>query len=165
MQSWVIPVANMLSASGYEVTREFYINDAGRQMELLGESVFARYRELFGEAAEIPEDGYKGDYVKETASEIRGLKGDSLLRGERNEALAFSREFARENLLGFIGKDLGETGIRFDVWYSEKENIHGSGGGKLGEIKASRSKKGARGKEGASGSPGPDTGIRRTGCW
>ncbi len=137
-------VANVLSASGYKVTREFYINDAGRQMELLGESVFARYRGLFGEAAEIPEDGYKGEYVREIASEIRGLKGDSLLRGERDEALAFSREFAREKLLGFIGKDLGEIGIHFDVWYSETENIHGSGsGGKLGEIKKRLAEKGA----------------------
>jgi arginyl-tRNA synthetase len=144
-------VANILSASGYKVTREFYINDAGRQMELLGESVFARYRELFGEAAEIPEDGYKGDYVKEIASEIRGLKGDSLLRGERNEALAFSREFAREKLLGFIRKDLEEIGIHFDVWYSETENIHGSGDdGKLGEIKKRLTEKGAlEEKEGA----------------
>ena len=144
-------VANILSASGYKVTREFYINDAGRQMELLGESVFARYRELFGEAAEIPEDGYKGDYVKEIASEIRGLKGDSLLRGERNEALAFSREFAREKLLGFIRKDLEEIGIHFDVWYSETENIHGSGDdGKLGEIKKRLAEKGAlEEKEGA----------------
>ncbi len=130
-------VANILSASGYKVTREFYINDAGRQMELLGESVFARYRELFGETAEIPEDGYKGEYVKEIAAEIKGLKGDSLLRGEARDALAFSGEFAREKLLGFIGKDLGDIGVRFDVWYSEKENIHGSDAapGKLGEIK------------------------------
>lgn len=138
-------VANILSASGYKVTREFYINDAGRQMELLGESVFARYRELFGEAAEIPEDGYKGEYVKEIAAEIKGLKGDSLLRGERHEALAFSREFAREKILGFIGKDLGDIGIHFDVWYSEKENIHGFGAapGKLGEIKKRLADKGA----------------------
>ena len=58
-------ISNILSASGYKVAREFYVNDAGRQMELLGVSVFARYRELFGQSAEIPEDGYKGDYVKE----------------------------------------------------------------------------------------------------
>ncbi|MCI0479971.1 MAG: arginine--tRNA ligase, partial [Candidatus Dadabacteria bacterium] len=138
-------VANILSASGYKVTREFYINDAGRQMELLGESVFARYRELFGEAAVIPEDGYKGEYVKEIAAEIKGLKGDSLLRGERHEALAFSGDFAREKLLSFIGKDLEDIGIHFDVWYSEKENIHGFGArpGKLGEIKTRLADKGA----------------------
>lgn len=138
-------VANILSESGYKVTREFYINDAGRQMELLGESVFSRYRELFGEIAVIPEDGYKGEYVKEIAAEIKGLKGDSLLRGEARDALAFSGEFAREKLLGFIGKDLGDIGIHFDVWYSEKENIHGSDAapGKLGEIKKRLADKGA----------------------
>ncbi|MEW6145205.1 MAG: arginine--tRNA ligase [Thermodesulfobacteriota bacterium] len=133
-------ISNILSASGYRVTREFYINDAGRQMQLLGESVFARYRELFGEAAEIPEDGYKGDYVKEIASEIKELEGYSLLNKPREESLAFSREFARERLLAAVGNDLEDIGVRFDVWYSEKENIHGLGknGGapdKLGEIK------------------------------
>ena len=141
-------VANILSASGYKVTREFYINDAGRQMELLGESVFARYRELFGANVEIPEDGYKGEYVTEIASEIKDLKGDSLLNAPEPEALAFSREFAREKLLGLIRKDLEDVGVYFDVWYSEKEKIHGSGAtgatpGRLGEIKKRLSDRGA----------------------
>jgi arginyl-tRNA synthetase len=141
-------ISNILSASGNKVTREFYINDAGRQMELLGVSVFARYRELFGEAAEIPEDGYKGDYVREIASDIKDLKDDSLLKCPESEALEFSREFARERLLGAIRKDLEDIGVRFDVWYSEKENIHGfgeNGGapGKLGEIKKRLTDRGA----------------------
>jgi arginyl-tRNA synthetase len=141
-------ISNILSASGNKVTREFYINDAGRQMELLGVSVFARYRELFGEAAEIPEDGYKGDYVREIASDIKDLKDDSLLKCPESEALEFSREFARERLLGAIRKDLEDIGVRFDVWYSEKENIHGfgeNGGapGKLGEFKKRLADRGA----------------------
>ncbi|HKQ31896.1 MAG TPA: arginine--tRNA ligase, partial [Thermodesulfobacteriota bacterium] len=141
-------ISNILSASGYKVTKEFYINDAGRQMELLGESVFARYMELFGKEAQIPEDGYKGDYIKEIASEIKELEGDSLLNKPRDESLAFVREFAREKLLGFIKKDLADIGIDFGVWYSEKEHIHGYGGngpgpGKLGEIKNRLADRGA----------------------
>ncbi len=145
-------VSNILTASGYKVTREFYINDAGRQMELLGESVFARYRELFGEAADIPEDGYRGEYVTEIASEIKELKGDSLLNAQLSEALAFSGEYAREKLLGLIRKDLEDIGVHFDVWYGEKENIRGFGvvPGKLGEIRKRLADKGAlEEKEGA----------------
>lgn len=141
-------ISNILSASGYTVTKEFYINDAGRQMELLGESVFARYLELFGQNAQIPEDGYKGDYVKEIASEIKELEGDSLLGKPRDESLSFAREFAREKLLGFIKKDLTDIGVDFGVWYSEKEHIHGYGEngsapGKLGEIKKRLADRGA----------------------
>ena len=145
-------VSNILSASGYKVTREFYINDAGRQMELLGESVFARYRELFGEAADIPEDGYRGEYVTEIASEIKELKGDSLLNAPLPESLVFSGEYAREKLLGLIRKDLEDIGVHFDVWYGEKENIRGFGDvpGKLGEIRKRLADKGAlEEKEGA----------------
>ncbi|HVY55916.1 MAG TPA: arginine--tRNA ligase [Thermodesulfobacteriota bacterium] len=148
-------ISNILSASGYKVSREFYINDAGRQMELLGESVFARYAELFGQTAEIPEDGYKGDYVIEIAAEIKESEGDSLLDKPRNESLAFAREFARERLLGLIKDDLEDIGIRFDVWYSEKEHIHGRGEngsapGMLGEIKKRLADAGAlEEKEGA----------------
>jgi arginyl-tRNA synthetase len=133
-------ISNILSASGYEVTREFYINDTGRQMALLGESVFARYHELLGLESEIPVDGYKGDYVREIASEIKELNGDSLLKGERRESIAFCVEFARKKLLGFIRKDLEDIGVRFDEWYSERENIHqfskdDAVKGKLEEIK------------------------------
>ncbi|MFI5323794.1 MAG: arginine--tRNA ligase [Thermodesulfobacteriota bacterium] len=116
-------ISNILSASGYKVTREFYINDAGRQMELLGESVYARYLELFGQKAEIPEDGYRGEYVKEISSEIKELKADSLLSGSRPESIVFCVEFARDKLLGFIRKDLDDIGVYFDEWYSERENI------------------------------------------
>ena len=141
-------ISNILSASGYKVTREFYINDAGRQMELLGESVFARYLELFGQAAEIPEDGYKGDYVIEIAKEIKESEGDSLLNKQRDESLSFAREFARKKLLGYIKDDLEDIGISFDVWYSEKEHIHGYGEHvsapeKLGEIKKRLTEAGA----------------------
>lgn len=118
-------VSNILSASGYDVTKEFYINDAGRQMDLLGESVYARYRELFGIESEIPEDGYKGDYVKEIAAAIMTEKGDELLSSDKAaEALEYCREYAEATLLGTIKEDLAEARIHFDEWYSEREEIH-----------------------------------------
>ncbi|MGD9651996.1 MAG: arginine--tRNA ligase [Candidatus Dadabacteria bacterium] len=118
-------VSNILSALGYDVTKEFYINDAGRQMDLLGESVYARYRELFGIESEIPEDGYKGDYVKEIAAAIMTEKGDELLSSDKAaEALEYCREYAEAMLLGSIKEDLAEARIHFDEWYSEREEIH-----------------------------------------
>ncbi len=141
-------VSNILSASGYDVTKEFYINDAGRQMDLLGESVYARYRELFGIDAGIPEDGYKGDYVKEIAAAIMAEKGDALLpSGKFAESAAYCREYAEKTLLDSIRADLTEAGIRFDEWYSERKEIHGlsssSGRKRLDEIKERLREKGA----------------------
>lgn len=122
-------VSNILAASGYDVIREFYINDAGRQMDLLGESVYARYRELFGADSEIPEDGYRGDYIKEIAAEIRSEKADALLGMPFEDAVRYCREFAEDRLLGFIKTDLDDVGVRFDEWYSERKKIHGAYGG------------------------------------
>lgn len=141
-------VSNILSASGYDVTKEFYINDAGRQMDLLGESVYARYRELFGIDAGIPEDGYKGDYVKEIAAAIMAEKGDALLPSDKfAESAAYCREYAEKTLLDSIRADLTEAGIRFDEWYSERKEIHGlssgSGQTRLNEIKERLREKGA----------------------
>ena len=118
-------VSNILTASGYDVTKEFYINDAGRQMDLLGESVYARYRELFGIDAGIPEDGYKGDYVKEIAAAIMTERGDALLPSDKSaEAIEYCREYAEGTLLESIKADLAEARIHFDVWYSERNEIH-----------------------------------------
>lgn len=141
-------VSNILSASGYDVTREFYINDSGRQMDLLGESVYARYRELFGIDAGIPEDGYKGDYVKEIAAAIMAEKGDALLPSDKfAESVAYCREYAERTLLDSIKADLTEAGIYFDEWYSERKEIHGlttgNGQTRLNEIKERLREKGA----------------------
>ncbi|MEQ9617667.1 MAG: arginine--tRNA ligase [Deltaproteobacteria bacterium] len=142
-------ISNILSASGYEVSREFYINDAGRQMDLLGESVLARYREMHGLDWHIPEDGYKGDYVKEIASKIKSEKGDSLINEcSEPEAREFSREFGREILLEFIKEDLEGIGVIFDEWYGERDNIHrlsdgNDSGSKLDEAREMLSQKGA----------------------
>ena len=139
-------VARMLSASGYDVTKEFYINDAGRQMNLLGESVLIRYKELFGHSEELPEDGYKGDYVKDIASQIKAEKGDSLLQDSAEQASTYCRELAKGILLEEIKKDLADINVFFDEWYSEVENIHTvlaeSEDTKLNQIKALLNSKG-----------------------
>ncbi len=139
-------VARILSASGYDVTKEFYINDAGRQMNLLGESVLIRYKELFGHSEELPEDGYKGDYVKDIASQIKAEKGDSLLQDSAEQASTYCRELAKGILLEEIKKDLADINVFFDEWYSEVENIHTvlaeSEDTKLNQIKALLNSKG-----------------------
>src|SRR5919198_3506347 len=111
-------LANLLEAAGDDVEREYYFNDAGRQMELFGESVEARYLERFGRPGEIPEGGYRGDYVKTLAEEIASQIGDSLLdapgRRERLQALAVER------VLEWIRRTLGRLGARIDTWVSER---------------------------------------------
>ena len=133
-------IARILNASGYEAVKEFYINDAGRQMNLLGESVYIRYKELFGETQELPEDGYKGEYVIDVAAQIKSEKGDSLLNDySPEESTEYCREFAKGVLLEEIKKDLADINVYFDEWYSEKYNIHstnnGSEASKLEQIK------------------------------
>lgn len=118
-------ISEVLKAVGFNVTREFYINDAGRQMELLGLSVYRKYEELFGIKKEIPEDGYYGEYVKEIAREIKDKRGDELLGEAReDEAVFYCKEYAKSRLLNEIKKDLNDFGVTFDSWYSEWEELY-----------------------------------------
>ncbi len=130
-------ICRILSFSGYDVTREFYINDAGRQMDMLGESVYAELKRLEGAAAEIPEDGYHGEYVSEIAGEIRecGEYPDAA-ENDESSSVAFCRNFAYSKLLEEIKADLENLRVEFDSWYSEKTEIHGSSerGSKLEEV-------------------------------
>jgi arginyl-tRNA synthetase len=118
-------IANILEASGYDVKREFYINDSGRQIEMLGVSVLARYKESFGIAAEIPEDGYFGDYIGDIAQEIKSKVGSKFVepQADEEEALSFCKDFAVDYLLRHIRETLESFGVVFDNWYSETENI------------------------------------------
>jgi arginyl-tRNA synthetase len=114
-------LARLLDAAGFAVEREYYVNDAGNQMEKLGLSIDARYRELFGEKAEFPEGGYPGDYVKDVAAEAKRRFGDKFLSTTKEEAVAFFRQFGGERLLEMIRGDLAAFGIKFDSFVSEKE--------------------------------------------
>jgi arginyl-tRNA synthetase len=114
-------LARILDAAGFDVQREYYINDKGNQMNMLGLSVFSRYRELLGKASDFPENGYKGDYIRETAAEIRSIHGESLLDMSETDAVAICRDYAGKNILEGINRDLREFNINFDVWFSESE--------------------------------------------
>lgn len=113
-------LCNILKAAGYDVQREFYINDAGLQVRLLGESVFARYLEMCGRDAEFPEDGYKGDYIMDIASELHGQVGDKHA-GTFEENGGPVTDYAYKMMLANLKKDLGDFGVLFDNWQSEKE--------------------------------------------
>jgi len=113
-------LARLHEATGFDVEREYYVNDAGNQMENLGLSLFARYRELFGEQVEFPEGGYPGDYVKELAAEVKARDGDKYLCTDKESAVKFFRQYGGDSLLNTIRGQLGQFGIRFDSYFSEK---------------------------------------------
>ena len=112
-------LVRLLRATGHEAVSEYYINDAGRQMKLLGVSVLARYLESFGRVVTFPEDGYQGEYVRAVATRIKAAQGDALLSLPTEEAEQQSREFAYRELLDRIRQDLDTFGVSFESWFSE----------------------------------------------
>jgi arginyl-tRNA synthetase len=112
-------LCNVLSFAGFEVTREYYINDAGNQVNNLALSIEARYRQALGQAAEMPEDGYHGEDIVGFAKELAEEKGDSLLAMSDKERFDYFRSYGLEKELDKIKRDLGRFGVRFDEWFSE----------------------------------------------
>ena len=108
-------VSNILEWQGFEVTREYYFNDAGRQMRILGESVKARYYEILGEKYEFPEDGYQGDYIKDIAQGIIDEIGNNKVPNE-----AIFKKFAEDSIFEDIKKSLLKLGIHFQKFTNEK---------------------------------------------
>ena len=115
-------IAGILEFTGWKVEREYYINDAGLQMDLLGLSTQARYFEIAGSSEKVPfpEDGYRGQYIYHMAEEIRSREGDRFLAMPPGESLPFFRTWSGEAILESIRKDLADFGVNFDVWFSEK---------------------------------------------
>lgn len=135
-------VANLLSAIGYQVDREYYVNDAGRQMDILAASVYLRYRELHGKDIDFPENAYQGDYIIDIAQAVKDKAGSNLIRPmdeltetepeKRLDQLIFNIKSAlgdcyqRVHKLGLnlilenIRQDLLDFGVEFDRWYSEQ---------------------------------------------
>ena len=113
-------LANILTTAGFEVQREYYINDAGNQLEILGNSVAVRYQQLLGEDVDLPEDSYQGDYIKEIAQEIIDQDGEQHLEDIKNGNIDYFREFAYQQMLENIRTDLDQFGIEFDNWFSER---------------------------------------------
>jgi arginyl-tRNA synthetase len=119
-------IANLLEATGHEVTRECYLNDSGRQMRLFARSVAARYQEAFGAPSEIPEDGYRGEYVRELAREIAAEIGDRLVDVDEDERVGTLGPMALQRMVAGVRASLERFGTRFDVWFSESR-MHQSG--------------------------------------
>jgi arginyl-tRNA synthetase len=113
-------LANLLAAVGFAVEREFYINDAGTQIEMLARSILARYQQSWGRAAKFPEDGYHGEYVGELVARVREEQGEKLLDIPERESLPVIGELATRLMLAEIKGDLERFGIHFDSWFSEK---------------------------------------------
>jgi len=114
-------ICNMLRAAGYQVEREFYINDAGVQVRLLGESVFAKYQQLLGENIPFPEDGYKGDYIESMARELIKRTGERFKGRSFDECGEFITNYSYKTMLANIAKDLRDFGVTFERWQSERE--------------------------------------------
>ncbi len=119
-------VANILRFCGYDVQREYYINDSGRQIDTLGRSVFLRYKELLGEKIQFSEDYYQGDYIIDFAKSIIERKGKRLLDQDEETLISYCAQFAAERIIAQIRKDLTNFGIEFDNWFSE-QSLYDSG--------------------------------------
>jgi len=113
-------VANILSFCGYDVQREYYINDSGRQIRTLGRSVFLRYQQLFGENIAFPQDCYQGEYIADIAREIEKLKENTLLEQSDDQAIAYCARYAADTILADIKKDLTAFGVTHDNWFREQ---------------------------------------------
>ena len=112
-------LASILEATGHRVEREYYINDAGTQIETLGRSVFLRYQQLLGRQVEFPETCYQGDYIQTLAKEMREVHGDSYFNSPEEEVLPIFSNFAANSILEGIRQDLENFGVHYDRWFSE----------------------------------------------
>jgi arginyl-tRNA synthetase len=119
-------LANLLAVTGHEVAREYYFNDAGNQMDLLGASVEAAYLGLLGRRAEPPPDGYKGDYVAELAAALRAEEGEGPADLDPDKRRAHVTEWSFRRMLEGIKQTLARLGVEFDVWFSER-TLHETG--------------------------------------
>ncbi|MCG7410721.1 arginine--tRNA ligase [Paenibacillus sp. ACRRX] len=112
-------LCNVLDFAGYEVTREYYINDAGNQVMNLAYSIEARYKQALGQDAEMPEDGYHGEDIKGFAQELVAQEGERLLQLSDDERIKFFRTYGLNKELDKIKRDLGRFNVQFNSWFSE----------------------------------------------
>ncbi len=118
-------LANILTACGYQVEREYYINDAGNQMDTLGRSLYYRYRQSLGEDVAFPEGHYQGDYMRDLAREFVEQEGTGFQKSPLDEVLSVFTRFAASRILNGIKDDLDRFGVHFDQWFSE-QSLHDS---------------------------------------
>jgi len=120
-------ITNLLTAVGYAVDKEYYINDAGNQMNNLGKSVLLRYRELLGEKIEFPETCYRGEYIKDIAADVIKNEGNVYLTADEGKTISYLNDIAGLSILKEIKDDLGDFGVKFDYYFSEKELYKNNG--------------------------------------
>ena len=120
-------LASLMAYSGYDVTREYYINDAGSQVDTLARSALLRYREALGETISIPPGLYPGDYLVPVGQALKAEFGDGLLNMPEDEALPLVKERVLAAMLDLIRADLAKLNIHHDVFFSER-TLHGQGG-------------------------------------
>jgi arginyl-tRNA synthetase len=113
-------LANILGAAGYEVQREYYINDAGSQMDAFYRSLYARYLQALGLPAEMPANGYYGDYMVDLAEDIVAERGNAFLALSPEEAIGELGKIGMDRVMESIKSDLELLGVEFDAWFSEK---------------------------------------------
>jgi len=118
-------LANVLSASGYTVEKEYYLNDMGNQVDRFGQSLYVRYRQCLDGEAVMPEDGYLGDYLIDLARELAEEQGDRYLALPESEAIAQLAETGTARMVRGIRGDLELLDVRFDVWFSERSLYEG----------------------------------------
>jgi arginyl-tRNA synthetase len=116
----------VLKAAGYEVEKEYYVNDSGRQIRTLGESVFVRYQQLLGRETNLPEEGYQGGYIGDLARTLLEQEGKRLMDLPGEDAITLCARFAAERILSGIREDLAAFGVFFDNWFSE-QSLYDSG--------------------------------------
>jgi arginyl-tRNA synthetase len=113
-------LSKILKAAGYEVSTEYYINDHGKQIDILGESVLVRYRQLLGEDIEFPANGYQGNYIVDLAKEIMNEYQEQFKGKNDQDTIHFFKDYAQERILKDIKEDLFSFGVQFDNWFSEQ---------------------------------------------
>jgi arginyl-tRNA synthetase len=119
-------LASLLDFAGFDVTREYYINDGGGQVDTLARSVYLRYQEIYGTKVDFPEGTYPGDYLVPIAKALAEKHGDTLMGVNDESWLPEFREFATEAMLQLIKDDLSALNITMDLFYSEK-SLYGTG--------------------------------------
>lgn len=119
-------LSRILTAAGYDVATEYYINDHGKQMDILGESVLTRYRQLLGEKIEFPENGYQGDYIISLAKEMVEKYQDKYRNKGDHNTIQFFKDVAQRKILQDIKDDLTSFGVNFDRWFSEESLYAGN---------------------------------------
>jgi arginyl-tRNA synthetase len=124
-------MANLLAASGYTVSREYYINDAGNQMHNLGRSLWYRYLEQMGQPVEFPEGCYRGDYLKDLAVQVVARDGEDWLASKEEKVIPLFTDYAAGAILEGIKEDLRAFGVEFDVYFSERDLYRDDGVGRL----------------------------------